>query len=82
MKRMDAAVAMLEVLDRRRAEVKDRRIGERIERDLVDLYIRDLDPERYNPAGMNAGRWLLLIGFLAGGLGQYAVLFWLLWPER
>jgi hypothetical protein len=46
MKRMDAAVALLDLLDRRRAETHDATLGKVIERDLVYMFIHDLDPER------------------------------------
>lgn len=68
MKRLDAAFAMLEVLERRRAEADKRRFVEQMERDLVDSYIRDLEPEPWTRVSMQwfSGRWSLqLISFLA-----------------
>jgi hypothetical protein len=84
MKRMDAAVAMLELLDRRRAEAEDSTLGEEIERDLVDTYIRDLDFDYDAAAGMDPPLkpWLSKLGFLLIGIGPHAVLIWLLSSGR
>ena len=84
MKRMEGAVAMLELLDYRRAEASDPKFGKQIERDLMDLYIRDLDPDRGSASGTASvpEGWLSRVAFLVIGVGPYAVLFWLLWPGR
>ena len=80
MKRMDAAVATLELLDRRRAEAEDSTLGGEMERDLVDMYIRDLDFDYDTAAGMEPPLkpWLSRLAFLLIGIGPHAVLFWLL----
>ena len=84
MKRMEAAVAMLELLDRRRAEAEDPTLGAEIERDLVDMYIRDLDFDRNCIPRMDPRRkwWLSDLGFLLIGVGPHVILLWLLCTGR
>lgn len=82
--RLQSAVAILEELDRRRAEAHDTNLGEDVERDLVDIFIRDLDPEPHVSAGLATrlqsrfAGWMFLI--IAGC--PYAVILWLMWPRH
>jgi hypothetical protein len=84
MKRLDAAVAVLEVLDRRRAETRDAGLGRDTERNLIDLFIRDLDPDRDQPAraGTTLQTRLVDLGFIVFLDSPYALLVWLLWAHR
>ena len=82
MTRIDEAVAELELLDRWRAATDNPNLGQDIERDLVDLYIRDLDPDIDPRSESRSEPWLVRIGFVVIGIGPYAVLIWLLWPGR
>ena len=63
MKRMDGAVALLELLDRRRAETHDEAVGRSIEQALVDMFISDLDPERGIGVMVECTRKSRLAGF-------------------
>lgn len=76
--RLQSAFALLEELDRRRAEAHDTNLEEDVERDLVDLLIHDLDPDGHvnvRVANKLQSR-LAALSFLIVAACPYAATLW------